>query len=418
MTTVLVPVEIEPGETRVAASPDTVKRFVKAGLTVEVERGAGAGSRFPDADYEAEGATLVDAGDWSRADLVVKVNAPSLAEIELLRSGVLLVSHVMAARNTDVARALADKGVSVCAMELVPRISRAQSMDALSSQATVAGYKAAVLGAAHLAKMCPLLMTAAGTVAPAKVVVFGAGVAGLQAIATARRLGCVVEATDVRMAAKEQVESLGGRFIEVPGAEDLEDEGGYAKEAGEDFLRRQREEVAKRVADADLVITTAAIPGRKAPVLVSEEMVQSMRGGSVIVDLAVDSGGNCALSEPGQVVVKHGVTLVGTSNLPATVPSDASGLYARNVLNLVKLMLTKEGEFAPDWTDEVLAGCLLAKDGRITHAATAEILGVELAVPEPPDPPEPAESAENTDGADAPSGPPNSNGTEDTEVKS
>jgi NAD(P) transhydrogenase subunit alpha len=305
------------------------------------------------------------------ADLVVHVQPPTLAEAHKVRRGGSLVSFIQPAANPDLVRALADGGVTTYAMELVPRITRAQPMDALSSQATVAGYKAVLLGAAHLAKMCPLMMTAAGTIAPAKVVVFGAGVAGLQAIATAKRLGCKVEATDVRLAAKEQVESLGARFIDVPGAVDMEGAGGYAKEASEEFLRRQREEVAKRVADADLVITTALVPGRKAPVLVSEDMVRSMRPGSVIVDLAVESGGNCALAECDRIVERHDVV---TANLPATVPTHASELYARNVLSLVKLMIRDEGKLEANHEDEVLAGCLLTHAGRIAHAPTAAAL--------------------------------------------
>jgi NAD(P) transhydrogenase subunit alpha len=256
-------------------------------------------------------------------------------------------------------------------MDLVPRITRAQSMDALSSQATVAGYKAVLIGASEMPVLCPLLMTAAGTVPPAKAVVFGAGVAGLQAIATAKRLGCKVEATDVRLAAKEQVESLGAKFIDVPGMEDLEDERGYAREAGEDFLRRQREEVAKRVAEADLVITTAQIPGRTAPRLISEEMLRSMHAGAVVVDLAVESGGNCAHSQPGVVVVFEGVKIVGAANLPASVPRHASELYARNVLNLVALFVSKEqgsqGQLLTAFSDEVVAGCLLTKGGEVVH---------------------------------------------------
>ncbi|MCH2107334.1 MAG: NAD(P)(+) transhydrogenase (Re/Si-specific) subunit alpha, partial [Planctomycetes bacterium] len=246
-------------------------------------------------------------------------------------------------------------------------------MDVLSSQATISGYKAVLLAASHLGKLCPLLMTAAGTVKPAKVVIFGAGVAGLQAIATARRLGCVVEATDVRFAAKEQVESLGATFIEVEGAEDLEDEGGYAKEASEEFLARQREEVARRVSEAHIVITTAQIPGRAAPVLVPEEMVQSMQEGSVIVDLAVESGGNCTLSQAGEVIAAHGVTIVGTRNLPATVPADASNLFAKNVLALLKPFVA-EGALTLDFEDEVIAGCALTHDGAVTHAQTTELL--------------------------------------------
>jgi NAD(P) transhydrogenase subunit alpha len=262
-------------------------------------------------------------------------------------------------------------------MDLVPRISRAQPMDALSSQATVAGYKAVILGAAHLSKMCPLLMTAAGTVPPARCVVFGAGVAGLQAIATARRLGCVVEATDVRRATQEQVESLGARFIDVPGGEDLEGQGGYAREASPEYLARQREEVAKRVAEADLVVTTAQVPGRAAPRLVSEAMVRSMRPGSVVVDLAVESGGNCELSVPGEIVVRHGVTIVGLANLPATVPQNASELYARNVLSLVRLFVDEQGEMSTEFGDEVLAGCLLTHRGEVRNGPTGELVSRE-----------------------------------------
>jgi NAD(P) transhydrogenase subunit alpha len=362
MVTAFVPKEVRPGETRVAATPETVRRLTQSGVSVEVERGAGAGAWIPDASFEAAGAKLAGADAWPRAELVLKVQPPTEEEVARLREGAVLVSFLLPGTNERILAALRGRGVHALAMDQIPRITRAQSMDALSSQATIAGYKAVVLGAAHLAKLCPLLMTAAGTIAPARAVVFGAGVAGLQAIATARRLGCLVEATDIRRAAKEQVESLGARFIDVPGAEDMETAGGYAKEVGEDFLRRQREEVAKRVAEADLVITTALVPGRPAPKLVSEAMVRSMRPGSVIVDLAVESGGNCELTSPGEVVVRHGVTLVGISNLPATVPLHASELYAKNVLNLVKLFVDKEGRMATDFEDEILAGCLVTRE--------------------------------------------------------
>ena len=374
MVRVFVPKESRPGETRVAATPETVKRLVQAKLEVWVERGAGEGARIPDAALEAAGARIGEAAEWSRAELVLKVAPPTEEEAGRLAEGAVLVGFGLPSANLPVVARLAERRVSHLAMDLVPRITRAQSMDALSSQATVAGYKAVLLGASHLAKMCPLLMTAAGTIPPARAVVFGAGVAGLQAIATAKRLGCVVEATDVRMAAKEQVESLGARFIEVPGAADMETAGGYAKEASEDFLRRQREEVAKRVAEADLVITTAQVPGRAAPRLVTEAMVRSMKPGSVVVDLAVESGGNCELSRLGEVVQAHGVSIVGVPNLPATVPQHASELYARNVLNLVKLFVDKEGAMAREFTDEVLAGCLLTHAGEVRHGPTAELL--------------------------------------------
>ena len=375
MSTAFIPVETLPGETRVAAVPETVRRLVKAGLTVQVEAGAGVRAHLADAEYEAVGAAIVDGAAWSTADLVLKVQPPSEEEIGRLQKGAVLVSFVVPAAQLPLVERLRDGGVTTLAMDLVPRITRAQPMDALSSQATVGGYKAVLLGAMHLGKLCPLLMTAAGTIPPAKVVIFGAGVAGLQAIATARRMGCVVEATDVRLAVKEQVESLGARFIDVPGAEDLEGEGGYAREAGEDFLRRQREEVAKRVADADIVITTAQIPGRPAPQLVSEEMVKSMKPGSVIVDMAVESGGNCALSLPGEVSEQYGVTLVGLRNLPATVPLHASELYAKNVHSLIKPFIGENGALELDLEDEVLAGCLLTHGGEVRHGPTAELLG-------------------------------------------
>ncbi len=377
MPTAFAPNETANGEFRVAITPDTAKRFVALGLTVLIERDAGVAAGFRNADYEAVGARVVDASAAADADLFFAVGPLAPAKVEGISPQAIVLSFVQGARNPDLVRALQARGVTTLAMELVPRITRAQAMDALSSQATVGGYKAMLLGATHLKKLCPLLMTAAGTVAPARVVVFGAGVAGLQAIATARRLGCVVEATDVRMAAKEQVESLGARFIDVPGSEDQEDAGGYAKEQSAEFLARQREEVAKRVAEADIVITTAQVPGRKAPVLVSAEMVASMRPGAVIVDMAVESGGNCALSELDQVVEREGVTIVGIANIPATVPRDASELYAKNVFNLVKLLIGEGGEIALDLEDEVIAGSLLTHAGEIRHARTAEAMAQE-----------------------------------------
>jgi NAD(P) transhydrogenase subunit alpha len=374
MAITFVPREIHPGETRVALVLDGVKRLAATGLTVQVEAGAGSGARLSDAAYEGAGAKIVGREAWSSADLVLKVQPPTLPEAALLKRGAVLVSFVYPAANRPLVEALVSAGVSSLAMELIPRITRAQAMDALSSQATVAGYKAVILAAVHSPRMFPLLMTAAGTITPARVVVFGAGVAGLQAIATARRLGCLVEATDVRYAAKEQVESLGGRFIEVPGLADLEGAGGYAKEASAEVLAKQRETVAKRVSEADVVITTALVPGRPAPKLVSADMVRAMKSGAVIVDLAVESGGNCELSEPGKIVERHGVTIVGLANLPATVPVHASELYSKNVLNLVKLLVDKPGHLATDFKDEVLAGALLTHQGRICHEGTAKAL--------------------------------------------
>jgi len=381
MALAFVPKETREGETRVATSPETLKRLVKSGLDVAVERGAGESAGMPDAVLTEAGARLVDGSVWGEADLVMKVAPPTAEEAARLKEGAILVSIVQPSGNLELVGSLRDRKITTLAMDLIPRITRGQAMDVLSSQATVGGYKAVLLGAAHMKKLCPLLMTAAGTVPPAKVVVFGAGVAGLMAIATARRLGCVVEATDVRMAAKEQVESLGGKFIEVPGAEDMEDAGGYAKEQSAEFLQRQREEVKKRVAEADLVITTAQIPGRKAPVLVDREMLASMDDGGVVVDMAVESGGNCELSELGKIAVHEGITIVGVPNLPATVPQHASELYAKNVLNLVKLFLDKEGNLAPDFEDEVLAGCRLTAGGDIHHGPTQEALGASSGTP-------------------------------------
>ena len=374
MPNLFIPREVSPGETRVAGSPETVKRYVASGLQVQVETGAGLAAGIPDADFQAAGATLVGREGWKSAAIVIKVAPPEGDEIAALASEAIVIEYAWPTTHAGEVRKLAARKISMLAMDLVPRITRAQAMDALSSQAMIAGYKAVLLGASHMTKICPMLMTAAGTVPPAKVVVFGAGVAGLMAIATAKRMGAQVEATDVRAASKEQVLSLGARFIEVPGLGDMEGAGGYAKEAGEDVLRRQREEVAKRVAVADLVVTTARVPGRKAPMLVSEAMVRSMRPGSVIVDMAVESGGNCEISVEGETVVRHGVTIVGTRNLPATVPQHSSELYAKNILNLVKLFVGKDGAIARDFKDEVLAGCLLTHGGEIVHQATADLL--------------------------------------------
>ncbi len=373
MTTLFIPTESRAGETRVAATPETVARFVRQGLEVLVERGAGTAASYMDLAYEEAGATLCGPDSWGTADAIAKVQPPTLEEAGRLKKGCILVSMVTPSAQLELVAALKEGDITCLALDLIPRITRAQSMDVLSSQATISGYKAVLLAATHLSKLCPLLMTAAGTVKPAKVVVFGAGVAGLQAIATARRLGCVVEATDVRLAAKEQVESLGAKFIVVEGAEDLEDEKGYAKEASAEFLERQREEVARRVAQAHIVITTAQIPGRTAPVLVPDEMVKSMPEGGVIVDLAVESGGNCTLSKPGEIVKEHGVTIVGMTNLPATVPADASGLFSKNVLALLKPFIA-EGALTLDFEDEVIAGCALTHGGVITHDRTASLL--------------------------------------------
>jgi len=424
--TAFVPRETREHETRVATSPETVKKLVQAGLAIRIEHGAGERAGFTDAAFEAAGARMVPAisqgGEGWGADVVLKVSPPTEEEAGRLAEGSVLVSLVQPASHPELVRTLAERGVTTLAMDLVPRITRAQSMDALSSQATVAGYKAVLVGAGELGKLCPLLMTAAGTVPPAKVVVFGAGVAGLMAIATARRLGCVVEATDVRLAAKEQVESLGARFIDVPGTEDMEDSGGYAKEQSDDFLRRQREEVRKRVVDADLVITTAQIPGRRAPMLVDAATVRDMTPGAVIVDMAVESGGNCELSELGQIVEREGVRIVGLPNLASTVPAHASELYAKNILNLLKPFLKKGGDGEPgglelDFADEVLAGCRLTHDREVWHAPTAESLGRTVPKEPPVEPEEPEEPEQPDESEAAPATAEATAASENTETK-
>lgn len=382
MLNVFIPRERRPGETRVAATPETVRRMAKQGLAVLIERRAGEASFFPDADYEAAGARLLDdpAEGWGTADVVLKVAPPDAYEglpgheAEALKPGAVLIGFLAPYRNPDVVRLLAEGRVSSFALELVPRVTRAQPMDALSSQASIAGYKAVLLAAWRSPKYLPLLMTAAGTIKPARVVVMGAGVAGLQAIATAKRLGAVVEVSDIRPAVKEQVESLGGRFIELPLAESGEGAGGYAREMGEDFLRRQREIVERHLAAADAVITTALVPGKRAPLLLTTEMVEAMRPGSIVVDLAVEQGGNCELSQPDREVVHNGVVILGPSNLAAAQPHDASLLYARNALSLLQLLVDKEGKLALDLADEIVAGTLLTHEGQVRHAPTAELL--------------------------------------------
>ncbi len=371
MSTIFVPREEQLGELRVAATPETVKRLVKEGFAVQVAAGAGEAASFADADYQAAGATLVTGRTWPPADVVLKVAPPTPQEVASLRPESLLVAFMAPHKNLDAVQALAERRISTLAMELVPRITRAQSMDALSSQASIGGYKAVLVAAARLGKYLPLLMTAAGTIRPARVVIMGAGVAGLQAIATAKRLGAQVEVSDIRAAVKEQVQSLGGKFIELPMQESGEGAGGYAREMGEDFLRRQREIVARHVAQADVVITTAQVPGKPAPRLLTREMVEGMRRGAVVVDLAVDSGGNCELSEPDREVSHHGVHVLGFTNLPATMPEDASTLYARNVLALL-LSTSQGGQVSLDLADDVVGPTLLTHGGEIRHAPTAQ----------------------------------------------
>ena len=381
MLKLFVAKERRAGETRVAATPDTVKKLVKDKVEVVVESGAGAAASFLDSAYEAAGAKLTtDIKDaWATADVVLKVTeAAENAELgkheaDAMKPGAILLGLMSPHRNHDMVKRLRDHKVTTFALELVSRITRAQSMDVLSSQANIAGYKAVLLGAVNLPRYFPLFMTAAGTIQPARVVIMGAGVAGLQAIATARRLGAVVEVSDIRPAVKEQVLSLGAKFIDLPNLESGEGQGGYAKEMSAEFIKKQQDIIKARIALADVVITTALVPGRPAPKLVTADMVQGMKPGSVIVDLAVEQGGNCELSEAGKTVVKHGVKIMGESNLPATMPYDASTMFARNVHSLMGLFI-KGGELQLDVSDEVIKGTLLTHDGAIMHAPTADAI--------------------------------------------
>ncbi|WP_431264240.1 Re/Si-specific NAD(P)(+) transhydrogenase subunit alpha [Roseateles chitinivorans] len=368
-----VPQESAAGETRVAATPETVKKLVAQGHALRVEQGAGLNASATDEAFAAAGAEIVGREAAFGADLVLKVRSPDPGELPLFKPGAVLVG-MLNPFDRDGLQRLADARLTAFALEAAPRTSRAQSMDVLSSQANIAGYKAVMLGAFHYQRLFPMLMTAAGTIKAARVVVLGVGVAGLQAIATAKRLGAVIEASDVRPAVKEQVESLGAKFIDVPYETDEEREaavgvGGYARPMPPSWLQRQQVEVAKRVAQADVVITTALIPGRPAPVLVTEEMVRAMKPGSVIVDIAAPAGGNCPLTEPGQTVRKHGITLVGETNLPALVAADSSSLYARNLLDFLKLVLTKEGGFALPADDDIVTACLVVHEGQVLRKA-------------------------------------------------
>jgi NAD(P) transhydrogenase subunit alpha len=363
-----IPAETRAGETRVAATPETVKKMAASGHTVLVQTGAGAGSYYPDTEFAAAGATLVDAVTlYQEAQIVLKVKAPAPDELVLLPSGTVLIGLLNPHQAEQVA-AYIKQGITAFSMEKLPRTSRAQAMDVLSSQANIAGYKAVILGANLYQRFMPMLMTAAGTVKAARVLILGVGVAGLQAIATAKRLGAVVEASDVRPAAKEQVESLGAKFIDVPFETDEEREiakgiGGYARAMPASWMQRQALLVAERARQADIIITTALIPGRAAPVLLTEDTVKQMKPGSVVVDMAVEAGGNCPLSEAGKTVVKHGVTIVGETNLPGLVATDASAFYARNLLNFINLLCDKSGAMNIDLEDDIIAGTLLCKDG-------------------------------------------------------
>ncbi len=371
-----IPKEIREGENRVAISTEVTKQMVKAGHQIRIAAGAGYKAGQLDESLKAAGAEIVadNAAVFSSSDVVILVNPPTLEQASQIKEGAALISFLYAYTQPELVKVLCERKISAFSMDAVPRISRAQTMDALSSQANLAGYKAILLGANALGKIFPLLMTAAGSIKPSKVLIFGAGVAGLQAIATAKRLGAIVECTDVRPETKEQVESLGGKFLEVKGEEGVKTEGGYAKEVSAEYLAKQKELVSKHVAEADLVITTALVMGKKAPVLVTADMVRTMKPGSVIVDMAVESGGNCELSEKGKTVVKDGVVLVGETNIPSLLAVNASELYAKNIWALLSHLSTKEG-FKWEMEEEVTKGCLITKDGELVHAFTKQIIG-------------------------------------------
>ncbi|TAE61721.1 MAG: Re/Si-specific NAD(P)(+) transhydrogenase subunit alpha [Nostocales cyanobacterium] len=372
--------EIEVCERRVSLIPDIVAKLVKQGLEIYVETGAGEKAYFTDADYEAAGAKIISdtVTLWGEADIMLKVSPPQdredgRSEIDLLKPGSVLISFLNPLGNPQVAQKLAQRQITALSMELIPRTTRAQSMDALSSQASLAGYKTVLLAAAALPKYFPMLTTAAGTIAPAKVFIMGAGVAGLQAIATARRLGAVVEAFDIRPAVKEEVQSLGAKFVEVKLEEETVAAGGYAKEISEDSKKRTQELVATHVKNSDVVITTAQVPGRKAPILVTEEMVKAMKPGSVIVDLAAEQGGNCACTEPGKDIVYHGVTIIGPINLPSSMPVHASQLYSKNITALMQLLI-KDQALQVNFADDIVDAACVTYGGEIRNQRVKDAL--------------------------------------------
>jgi len=381
---IAVPRETAEGEARVALTPQSVAQLIADGNQVLVESGAGDASFIDDEAYREAGASVLDDAEalYRDADMVLRAGRISDGEVGQLRSGQVLIGTLGPLSNPKLSQALAERGVTAISMDAIPRITRAQSMDSLSSQSTVAGYKAVVIAAQRLPKFMPLLTTAAGTVRPARVLVFGAGVAGLMAIGTAKRMGAVVEATDVRPVVKEQVQSLGGTFLEVEMTDEekaqAETAGGYAREMSDDYKRRQAELIASRVGEADAVITTALIPGRPAPRLITKEMVETMRPGSVIVDLAAEAGGNCELTEPGKEVVKHGVLIIGHTNLPATMPASATQMLSKNIQTLVK-HLVPSGELVLNFDDEITRGATITHGGGVVHEATAKALGIEPA---------------------------------------
>ena len=378
---IAIPKEILAGENRVATVPDVVPKLIKAGFEAHIEKSAGLSAGFTDEKYKSAGAQIVDNLQelYSPADIVFKVQRPmehpelKKHELDLMKEGTLLVTFLYPLNYPDVAKKCAEKGINVISMDMIPRTTLAQKMDALSSQANLAGYKSVIMCANELGKIFPLMMTAAGTISPAKVVIMGAGVAGLQALGTAKRLGAVVEVSDIRPAVKEEVQSLGGRFIEVETDESMQDAGGYAKEASEEFLKKQKELIFKHITEADIVITTALVPGRKAPVLVTEEMVKNMRPGSVVLDMAVEFGGNCEVSEKGKTVKKYGVTIIGEPNLPSLVPNHSSEMYSKNLLSLIT-HIGKEGKVELNIEDEIVKGSLITYKKEVVNPRVKELI--------------------------------------------
>ncbi len=364
MLNIGVPKESANSESRVAMTPTIAKQLINKGFKVMLESDAGLLSNFSNKDYEDVGVTIEKKENIYKAEVIAKINPPSKDEVKLMSKDATLISLLFAQTNTEIINLMAKQKISAFSLDAIPRTSLAQSMDVLSSQANLAGYKAVILGGAEMGKIFPMLMTSAGTIKPATVVIFGAGVAGLQAIATAKRLGANVWVSDIRPETKEQVQSLGGKFIEVEGDSSIKTEGGYVKGVSDEFLKKQQEAVTEKVINADLVITTALIPGKKAPLLIPDEMLEKMKSGTVIVDMAVSQGGNCASSELNKVVTKNGIKIVGEGNLPATLPINASELLAKNIQNFIQ-HLTHEGQFKWDMDDEITAGSLILKDGEI-----------------------------------------------------
>jgi NAD(P) transhydrogenase subunit alpha len=371
---IAVPKETIPGENRVAATPEVVQKLIKLGHEVLVEANAGINAGFTDEKYKEVGVKIIEspAELYSAADIILKVHRPE-NEIDLMNPGTLLITFLYPLNYPELSRQCAEKGINSISMDMIPRTTLAQKMDALSSQANIAGYKSVIMCANTLGKIFPLLMTAAGTISPAKVVIMGAGVAGLQALGTARRLGAVVEVSDVRPAVKEEVQSLGGKFIEVETDAGMQDTGGYAKEASPEFLKRQKDLIFKHVTQADIVITTALVPGKKAPILITEEMIKNMKPGSVILDMAVEFGGNCELSEKGKTLKKYGVTIIGEPNLPSLVPTHSSEMYAKNLLALITY-ITKDGKIELDPGNEILKSALITYNGEIINQRVKDII--------------------------------------------